>query len=93
MKIINCLIGILALCNINNNNHINNNKRLCRGRSTYIGLNGIPPARPAPILKPTPCLLEAPTDGTKTSRTEKVAAAINAITTISSTFKDFLGMA
>jgi hypothetical protein len=46
-----------------------------------------------PIAKLAPPLAPEPIDGMNTSKTLKVAAAVKAIITTSSTFKDFLGIA
>mgnify|MGYP007082951631 CR=1 FL=1 len=51
------------------------------------------PTRFAPIPNPAPPRADEAMVGTKTSNTEKVAAAVSAMTTISSIFNCFLGMA
>ena len=47
----------------------------------------------APIPNPAPALAETATDGRYVSRMENVAAAVNAINEISSTFNDRCGTA
>jgi len=61
------------------------------GLGPYMGLGK--PTRFAPIPNPAPPLALCPIDGTNTSNTLKVAAAVNAIITTSSTFNVFLGIA
>jgi len=58
----------------------------------YIATIGRPPASPTPTAPPTPERAVTPILGMNTSSTLKVAAAVNAITTTSSTFNDFLGI-
>jgi len=58
----------------------------------YIPTRGNP-TKFVPIPNPAPPRADAAIEGTNTSRTENVAAAVNAITTTSSTLSCFFGMA
>ena len=68
----------------------NENEKNERYYTTYILGN---PTRLAPIPNPAPPRALDAMDGTNTSSTENVAAAIRAIITISSGFNAFLGIA